>query len=74
MTEYPDGLRELSRRVERFCDERDWGQFHNTKDLAISLALEASEVLEVTQWKNEGELESDGARARLGEELSDVLY
>ena len=67
-------LRDLSRRIEGFCDERDWAQFHNTKDLAISLALEASEVLEITQWKDEAELESDGARARMGEELSDVLY
>ena len=71
-----DTLHGLSRRVERFCAEREWEQFHNTKDLAISLVLEATEVLELTQWKESDELDPGNAasRARLAEELSDVLY
>lgn len=36
----------LQQRIREFCDERDWGQFHNPKDLAVSLCLEAAEVLE----------------------------
>ena len=68
-------VRFLAHRVEAFCSDRDWGQFHNTKDLAISLALEAAEVLELTQWKGISELESNQElRVRLAEELSDVLY
>jgi len=39
-----------------FVHERDWTQFHNPKDMAISLVLEASEVLELTEWKNGEEL------------------
>lgn len=71
-----DSLKGLSERVARFCEEREWGQFHNTKDLAISLVLEATEVLEITQWKDLAELEPTDAEiaSRLGEELSDVLY
>ena len=38
-----------------FVKERNWGQFHNPKDLAISLSLEASELLELFQWKDNDE-------------------
>ena len=76
INEKPDSLRQLSDRVDRFCRDRDWGKFHNTKDLAISLALEAGEVLEITQWKDAKELASgtESVRRRLEAELSDVLY
>ena len=33
-----------------FRDERDWGQFHNLKDLAVSISIESAELLEVFQW------------------------
>jgi NTP pyrophosphatase (non-canonical NTP hydrolase) len=71
-----DHLRELTELVLRFRDERDWKQFHTPKDLALSLSLEAAEVLELFQWKNGEELEKHlrENRQRLGEELSDVLY
>jgi len=39
-------IKDLTEKIIKFRDERDWKQFHNPKDLAISLALEASEVLE----------------------------
>jgi NTP pyrophosphatase (non-canonical NTP hydrolase) len=65
-------LEDLARRIIAFRDERDWKQFHSPKDVAISLVLEASELLEVFQWKN-GELSSD-QKQRIGEELADVLY
>ena len=69
-------IAELTRLAIQFRDERDWKQFHNPKDMALSLALEASEVLELMQWKNGDELQRhlDTNRARLGEELSDVLF
>mgnify|MGYP002242653760 CR=1 FL=1 len=41
-------------KVNQFRDERNWRQFHNEKDLAISISLEASELLELFQWKNAG--------------------
>ena len=69
-------LSDLTEQVLRFRDERNWGQFHNLKDMAISLSLEASELLEITQWKSGDELKVDAAdvRNRVGEELSDILY
>ncbi len=43
-------IKELQKRVIRFRDQRDWAKYHNPKDLAISLALEATELLELFQW------------------------
>lgn len=69
-------LRDLQQRVIAFRDARDWKQFHNPKDLALSLVLEASEVLEHFQWKNEKELKGYLAKHKdeVGEELADALY
>ncbi len=55
-----------------FRDERDWKQFHNPKDLAISLNLEAAELLEVFQWSGT-DLEVEAKRDAAQEELADVL-
>jgi dCTP diphosphatase len=49
-------LHDLQIKIRKFCDDRDWDQFHNPKDLAISLALEAAEVMEHFQWKNDDEM------------------
>ncbi|CAN5453768.1 nucleotide pyrophosphohydrolase [soil metagenome] len=69
-------LTELIDLAIRFRDERDWKQFHNPKDMALSLALESAEVLELMQWKNGEALDAHLAKNRnlLGEELSDVLF
>ena len=55
-----------------FRDERNWSQFHNPKDLALSLTLEAAELLELFQWKDSDEAVSVN-RERMKEELADVL-
>jgi NTP pyrophosphatase (non-canonical NTP hydrolase) len=67
---------ELAKKIVAFRDARDWKQFHNPKDVAISLALEASEVLEHFQWKNKEEIEKyvKTNKGDVGEELADVLY
>ena len=61
----------------RFRDQRDWGKYHNPKDLAISLSLETGELLEIFQWKTQEEVEfikSDAEqRQRVKEELGDIL-
>lgn len=69
-------LTDLQRQIRKFCDERDWDQFHNAKDLSISLALEAAEVLEHFQWKNAAEIAEhiEKNRSDVGEELADVFY
>ncbi|MFN4243149.1 MAG: nucleotide pyrophosphohydrolase [Tepidisphaerales bacterium] len=69
-------LDELTRLTLAFRAERNWQQFHNPKDLAICLCLEAGEVLELMQWRNGPDLEQHlTARQRdLADELSDVLH
>lgn len=66
-------LDQLRGRVRDFCDERDWAQFHSGRNLAISLALESSELLELFQW---GDLDTSDSRAaeKLSHELADVFY
>ena len=70
-------LGELTNRLLEFRDARDWRQFHSLKDLILSLNLEASELLELAQWKSEGVFEEDAKddplRLRLTEECSDVF-
>ena len=55
--------------LRRFNEERDWDQFHNGKDLAIGLSVEASELLEAFLWKSPEAVNLDKVR----EELADVL-
>lgn len=68
-------IKKLTDRIIKFRDARDWKQFHNPKDLAISLSLEASEVLEHFQWKNEKEINEyvKTNRDEIADELADVL-
>ena len=44
-------IKKLTKKINKFAEERDWKQFHNHKDMALSLVLEAAEVLEHFQWK-----------------------
>ncbi len=62
----------LIEEIVEFRDERDWQQFHNPKDLAISLSLEASELLENFQWKTSEEAEVDKID-NITDELADVV-
>ena len=68
-------LRTLINKIRKFNKERNWDQFHNYKDLAISLSLEASEVLEHFQWKTEKEIEErvNSRREEIADELGDVI-
>ena len=63
---------ETIQRVICFRDDRDWRQFHTPKDLAISMSLEAAELLELFQWSGT-DLECTEKREKLREELADVL-
>lgn len=71
-----DQIRVLTQKINSFRDARDWKQFHNPKDVAISLSLEASEVLEHFQWKSKEEIEEyiKMHKEHIGEELADVFY
>lgn len=69
-------LKRLTKRILDYRDARDWKQFHKPKDLALSLILEAAEVLEHFQWKTEKEIDEyiKTNKSDISEELADVLY
>jgi NTP pyrophosphatase (non-canonical NTP hydrolase) len=69
-------LADLAELALAFRDERDWKQFHNPKDVALSMSLEVAELVEIMQWKNGRTLQKHLAaeREHVGQELSDILY
>src|SRR6185437_5498892 len=69
-------LSELTQRVLRHRDERDWKQFHTPKELAISLIVEAGELLELMQWKTGAALDAalETRREQVRDELADCLH
>jgi len=66
-------LEELVRRLLAFRDARDWHKFHSAKNLAMSVSIEAGELLEVFQWTNEGQSLSPDDLANARDEAADVL-
>ena len=66
----------LTKQIIEFRNERNWQQFHKPKDMALSLVLESTELLEHFQWKSEPEADTHVSQESkaLGEELADVLY
>lgn len=69
-------LDSLTQKIVAFRDARDWKQFHNPKDLALSLVLESAELLEKFQWR-QGEAISAvvvNQKTEIADELSDILY
>ncbi|MEB7384671.1 nucleotide pyrophosphohydrolase [Staphylococcus xylosus] len=67
-----DETKNILKVINKFRDERNWRQFHNEKDLSLSISLEAAELLELFQWKSSEEVVNNN-RERLAEELADVL-
>lgn len=67
----------LRQLAQDFVDERDWNKYHNPKDLAISIAIEAAELMELFQWIEQREVgkitEADDKLLRIKEELADVM-
>lgn len=62
-------INKLTQELRKFRDERDWAQFHNPKDLAIALSIEAGELLELYLWKPAEKADVE----KIKEELADVL-
>lgn len=62
-------LDEIIKKLIKFRDERDWEQFHNSKDLALAISVEAGELLELFLWKKAEEVNKE----KLKEELADIL-
>ena len=65
-------IHSLTSQINQFRDDRNWRQFHNEKDLAISISLEASELLELFQWVSAEEAVAN-KQVELKDELADVL-
>lgn len=70
-------VEDLKRMTGDFCEERDWDQFHNSKDLAIGIASEAGELLELFRFKSNDESDEMSRLSRredVCDELADTLY
>ena len=67
-------IKKITKKIKMFRDVRDWKQFHNHKDVALSLVLEAAEVLEHFQWKSPEEVNEHGetCKSEISDELADV--
>lgn len=65
---------EILTNIRDFRDERDWAQFHNPKDMAIAISIEASELLEHFLWKTteESEQRVQEKRAEISDEIADI--
>lgn len=72
-----DEVKQITEKIKKFRDDRDWMQFHDPKNIAVSIILEASELLEHFQWKTIEEVEKY-SRQNIGEiknEIADIaLY
>ena len=62
-------MKELIKKIRQFTEDRDWDQFHNGKDLALALSIEASELNEAFLWKDAKDVKIEKVR----EELADVF-
>ena len=60
---------DIIKELIKFRNERDWEQFHNPKDLALAINIEAGELLELFLWKNA----DDANKEKIKEELADIL-
>lgn len=67
-----NNIQELINKINNFRDEREWRSFHNPKDLSISISLEASELLELFQWKSSEEAVEKNMD-RMKDEIADIL-
>jgi NTP pyrophosphatase (non-canonical NTP hydrolase) len=65
--------KKLLSRIKTFNNDRNWSQFHDPKNLALSLQLETSEVLELFQWTQDNQLKN-GKESEIPKELADVFY
>ncbi|MEW5762275.1 MAG: nucleotide pyrophosphohydrolase [Bacillota bacterium] len=73
MADENTSVKELRELVAAFVAEREWERFHTPKNLAMSIAIEAAELMELFQWRGGEELLDDAERRELQRELADVM-
>jgi NTP pyrophosphatase (non-canonical NTP hydrolase) len=73
-----NNINELKKLVEKFCDDRDWEQFHNPKDLTIGISTEANELLSLFRFKNKDDMEvmlkNLNKREEIEDETADIFF
>lgn len=71
-------VNDLKEIVKKFCEDRDWDQFHDPKELAIGISTEANELLQLFRFKNDEQmkamLEDKEKIKEIKDELADVFY
>lgn len=71
-------IHDLKKKVQNFCEEREWDCFHNPKDLAIGISTEANELLEIFRFKSSKQMDEmfrdDVTKTHIEEEIADVLF
>ena len=76
MTDQTSTIQEIKEKISRFVEERNWNEAHNPKNLSMSIAIEASELMEIFQWLSLEEslnINNSDESIHLQEELSDVI-
>lgn len=75
MTDSTTTIQQLKDEITQFADERDWEQFHTPKNLCMSIAIEAAELMEHFQWTRPEEVAAfdDAKKLEVQEELADVV-
>ena len=71
-------INDLKDKVKKFCESRDWDQFHNAKELTIGIVTESSELLQHFRFKSDEQVnemfQNELKRAELSEEMADILF
>lgn len=71
-------IQELKERIKKFCEERDWDQYHGAKDLSIGIITESAELLEHFRFKSNEEIEQilkdPKKKVEISEEMADIFY
>jgi len=77
MDDKTTNIADIKARITKFIKERDWTKYHNPKDIAISISIEASELLELFQWTKEQDAKeitsNPKKRQNIADELADII-
>ena len=76
--DHKTSIYELKEKIKKFCDDRDWDQYHNAKELAIGIVTEASELLQHFRFKSSEQVDNmfkdEAKKQELKDEMADTLY
>ena len=67
-------IKRIEEQINQFAEERNWDKFHKPKNLAMALSVEASELVEIFQWKDDDDFDDPVTIKAVAEELADIFY